>query len=76
MISPSNEWSIDEQLKLFTGRYIKPAGCGIKCIGMADSNTKLPLWGSTTGLGEERLTVEGMNKYSAMCASFLSRVSV
>ena len=76
MVSPSNEWSIDEQLRLFTGRYInkvvmkdKPAGCGIKCIGMADSNTKLPLWWSTTGLGEERLTVK-RNEIYGYCNEF------
>ena len=47
MINPSQDWSIDEQLRLFTGRYInkvvmkdKPAGCGIKCIGMANSNNE------------------------------------
>ena len=80
MITPSQEWSIDEQLCLFTGRYAnkvvmkdKPAGCGIKCIGMADSNTKLPLWWSTVSLGEEKLVIEGMSKYSAMCALFLSQ---
>ncbi len=89
LIKPSEELSIDEQLRLFTGKYInkvimkdKPAGCGIKCIGMADSNTKLPLWWSTTGIGEERL-INGtnkysasINKYSAMCASFLSQTNI
>ena len=53
----------------------KPAGCGIKCIGMADSNTKLPIWWSTIGLSQEGLIIQGMNKYSAMCALFLSGVS-
>ncbi len=82
LVSSTNELSIDEQLRLFTGRYAnkivmkdKPAGCGIKCIGMADSNTKLPLWWSTIGLGEEQVVINGMNKYSAICASFLSQTT-
>ncbi len=58
LISPTNEMTVDELLRLFTGAYankikmsMKPAGEGCQAYIIADSNSRLPLWYSIEGKG-------------------------
>ena len=75
-VHPSNEFAVDEMLRLFKGRYSgkisipsKPAGVGVKSYLCADSNSKLPTWYSVEGNGNGNEEIPLMQKYSQIAAS-------
>ena len=79
IIQRSPQLAIDEQLKLFKGRYVnkvtidkKPAGTGVKSYLVGDSNTKLPIWYSIDGKGESNETINNMGQYASVAASMVT----
>ena len=75
----SYEFAVDEMLRLFKGRYInkisipnKPTGIGVKAYLIGDSNSKLPVWYSISGGGEDDENVPEMQTYAKIAANLVN----